>query len=424
MADKHGLLNSWLEVFSPTVMGCLAPDHKAFDMGKWREWLRSSGNAGANGGRILAYAPWAYPSGAVPIDKLWSPYRLDPVQRAWNLDLWNDAYFVTLRQMVAVAAEYNIRIWFSLFDNCQFHHGVTFSAPWGNNVQGFRDYYASLPYALKWVDKILSVLGDDVNYELINEGEPRGDMAKAVKWNVAVFDRLIAGGIKPENICWGALPSSIYKDGKFNQDREHDLAQQILSVTERRDREQSNKVYRAMHGVGKADEIVNGKTFPASYCGEWALQWWGKAHSGKGFLSDDGVRNGSNILDRLPGGAYAYQRPGAAEWYAVTMLILRADGGKVGKWIIERLPQNLDPAVQLPALAEGISKAYHDVYGVWPENYGKFPPVIINDDVPEPEPAPEPATPRPRFGWLGEWRNNWKWIVGIVILIVLAIAIF
>jgi len=252
MADKHGILNSWLEVFSPTVMGCLTSDNQAVDLVKWREWCRSSADAGANGIRILPYAPWAYPSGAVPINKLWSPYLLDGGK--WDLSKYNSAYFTALKQMVAIAREYNLDIWFSLFDNCQFHHGAEKVTPWGNNKQGINGYYGSLPYALKWTDKVLAVLGDTVKYELINEGELR-NFPGAPEWNVAVFDRLIAKGIDPANICWGALPSTIYKDGIFQQDREHDLGQKILSITERRDRAQSNMVYRAMHGVGVANEV-------------------------------------------------------------------------------------------------------------------------------------------------------------------------
>lgn len=50
----------------------------------------------------------------------------------------------------------------------------------------------------------------------------------------------------------------------------------------------------------------------------------------------------------------------------------RDDSKNVGKWVIERLPSNVDPAVWVPTL-KAIASAYHDVYGVWPENYGKYP---------------------------------------------------
>lgn len=416
MADKHHILNSWLEVFSPTIMGCLSKDYTTFDFDKWREWCRSSAHAGANGVRILPYSPWNHPSGVVPIERLWSPYRLDVVQKAWNLNLWNELYFATLGRIVEIAHEYNLRIWFSLYDNCQWHYGAGGITPWGNNVQGINGYYGSLPYALRWVDKVHATLGKAVNYEIINEGAPRQlSMVKAAEWIVAVFDRLIYKGIPAEQICWGPLPSSIYKDGVWHQDREHDLGQHILSITERRDRVQSNKVYRAMHGVGVADEVINKETFPASYCGEWAIQWWGNGHSGKGFLSDDGVSNGANAQDKLPGGQY--QRPTAEQWYNAALAIFQADGGKAGKWAIERLPQNLDQAVQLPAL-RAISTAYKTAYDKWPENYDKF-------TAPQPEPEPEPVKPpvipankadRIRF-WLGI-------ASGIIVLAILALAVF
>jgi len=381
--DKHGILNSWLEVFSPTVMGCLTDDYTTVDYDKWETWCRETANAGGNGIRILPYSPWNYPSGAVPIERLFNPYLLDQMSGKWNLDRWNNVWFLALGEMVRIADLYNLKIWLALFDNCQTHHGCERVAPWWTNIQGVRGYYDDLPRALKFANEVVDLVGNRINYELINEGEERGNMVGAVKWNVAVFDKLIAKGIKPETICWGALPSTIYEGGKFEQDRPHDLAQQILSITERRDREQSNKVYRAMHGVGTANEVVNGEAFLASYCGEWALQWWGKGHSGKGFVSDDGVGNGNNKLDHLPNGNY--QRPDAAEWYIVAKEFFENDGGKNGKWIVERLPQNIDPAVWIPTLM-AISRAYKKIYGTWPENYAKFP---------KPEPVPEPVEPEP-----------------------------
>ena len=288
----------------------------------------------------------------------------------WDLSRWNEEYFSTLLKMISIADRYNISIWFSLFDNCQDHHKCGHVTPWFNNVQGFNGYYASTDYSLKWIDKIVSLLGGRIKYELINEGEPRGNMELAVKWNVAMFDRLIAAGIKPENICWGTVPYCTYKERVFGQDGQHNLAQRILTVAESRNREQSNAVWRAMHGVGKANEIINKETFVASYCGEWALQWWGGIHGSKGFVSDDGVKNGNNIHDILPGGNY--RRPDAAEWYVVAKEFFRNDKKKAGKWAIERLPSNIDPAIWVPTL-KAIASAYHDVYGMWPENYGKYP---------------------------------------------------
>jgi hypothetical protein len=112
----------------------------------------------------------------------------------------------------------------------------------------------------------------------------------------------------------------------------------------------------------------------------------------------------------LPSGKY--QRPTAEQWYNAALAIFQADGGKAGKWAIERLPQNLDPAVQLPAL-RAISTAYRAAYSAWPENYDKFPP-------PQPEPEPEPVEPppgpapdKPPFNWRGWWNNRKAYIAAL-----------
>jgi len=76
----------------------------------------------------------------------------------------------------------------------------------------------------------------------------------------------------------------------------------------------------------------------------------------------------------------------------------------------------------IPTLS-AIVQAYHDVYGKWPENYGKFPkPVPVEPPAP---PTPEPPKPiKPPFDLKG-WLLNRKWhIVGITIIIILAILIW
>ena len=40
--------------------------------------------------------------------------------------------------------------------------------------------------------------------------------------------------------------------------------------------------------------------------------------------------------------------------------------------------------------AEGISRAYKNVYGVWPSSYDKYPPLPKPEPEPIPEPEPEP----------------------------------
>ncbi|MFA5031184.1 MAG: hypothetical protein WC495_06385 [Patescibacteria group bacterium] len=367
MADKQYLLNSWLVVFSPTVQGCLKNDYTEFDFDKWENWCQKSANAGANGIRILPYSPWSQEGGGVPIEKLWSPYILE--NGKWNLNKYNDKYFEILSQMVAVAAKYNLKIWYSLFDNAQFHHGSTEVSPWGNNVQGFDDYYDSLPYALKWTDKVFSVLGRKVFYEIINEGVKRNLPIKAAaEWNVEIFDRLLSKGVIEEEICWGASSAATYENGVWEEDRNNSLQTIILSTVKFRPGKIQS--YRSMHNVGVYNEVKDGEIFPASYHGEWALNWWGGSHTGKGFLSDDGVANGASDNDIKPNGKY--RRPSPEQWYNVAKLILKNDANKINKWVIERLPSNMNPDVWVPTM-EAISKAYFEKYGVWPENYGKFP---------------------------------------------------
>lgn len=387
--DNLGIVNSWLTVFRDCVKDGV------FNFTRWEEHCRESANAGANSCRILAYAPWE-----VKPQELYCPYAFDVVQGAWNLDVWHNSYFETLRWMVTIALAYNLKVWFSLFDNCQFHHGTV--APWSLNVQDRDGYYADVQRSLKWVDKVFGILGNDVSYEIVNEGEPKGDMKKAVNWYVAIYERLMALKVPEENICWGATPHAKYADGKWEDDRPRNLLTQVLSAL--KGLPGKLQCYRSMHNVG-----VPTAEHPASYAGAWATAWWGGNHTGKAFLSDDGVGNGAAPLDEYKG----MRRPSGDQWYRIAKVLIANDGGKVGKWWIEHCPKNYAAEAWLPAI-RGIVKAYAEKYG-YPENWGKYPkpvePPPIEPGPITPPPAPEPTTCGVKHWWehLKTWNFKAAW---------------
>jgi hypothetical protein len=369
------------------------------NLDSWREYCRASADAGANGIRILPYAPWG-DNGPIPIEKLYCPYRLDIVQKAWNLDLWDEGYFIALRRMVEIASEYNIIIWFSLFDNCQFHHGGQFISPWAVNVQGVSDYFKDLNRALRWVDKVHATVGKAVMYELGNElsVRPGTDIKAAAKWAVAIFDRLLFKGVREENISLGAMPSATYL-GNNEWKSNHAINLQAQILTALKDRPGKIQAWRVMHNVGIADEIVKGETFPASYCGEWALAWWGGNHEGEGFISDDGV---------IP-------RPDATSIYNCALAFFQNDGNRVNKWAFEHCPKDYADFSQ----AKAISTAYRAKCGVWPMNWEKFPkpqPVPVPEPEPEPTPQPEPEPTKSGVTWQG-WAALALAVLALVALI-------
>jgi len=394
--DNLGIVNSWLTVFRDCVKDGV------FDFTRWKEHCRESANAGANGIRILAYAPWE-----VKPHELYCPYAYDVVQGAWNLDVWHNSYFETLRWMVTIAQTYNLKVWFSLFDNCQFHHGTV--APWSLNVQDRDGYYADVQRSLKFVDKVHGILGNDVGYEIVNEGEPKGDMKKAVNWYVAIYERLMALKVPEQNICWGASPHAKYADGKWEDDRPRNLLTQVLSALKHLPGKL--QCYRSMHNVG-----VPTAEHPASFAGAWALAWWGGGHTGKAFLSDDGVGNGASPLDEYKGMC----RPSGDQWYRVAKLLIANDGGKQGKWWIEHCPKNYAAEAWLPAI-RGIVKAYAEKYG-YPENWSKYPKPV---EPPPVEPGPVTPPPAPSEPGSGVTWQGWLGLaVILIVLVALAIAIF
>ena len=402
-ADKAGLLASWLGVFASGWQpdkpgwegGCIK--NGVLDVDQFKAFVHQARKYGANGMRIFPYETKWVPSA----DKMFSPVLWDADKKAWDLNKWNEAYFVALDQLVEICELNHIRVWYSLFDNCQNHTGVGSNrnramAPWLNNVQGAADYLKSVPLSKKWVQKILDRYGNRMSYEIGNElcviqGSTPNDTAT---WLAQMADAVLRSGVPPESICWGAEPIGSWNGEKFEIDKNKDLitvASRILSrmldpdnpgKTYNEARTQ-DRIYCTIHNIGiyptdKKDETI-------------AVQLWGGAHTRKALLSDDGQSVGHSVMNCEPDGTW--RRGNYKETYDTQRYLSANDGGKDWRWIFETLPSNTAPAAWLDNI-RAMADAYKNRYGVFPVNYGTPDPVYVEPEPePLPEPEPEPSSP-------------------------------
>jgi hypothetical protein len=394
-----------------------------FNEAQFRKFIEQARFYGANGCRIFPYeCKWI----TRPED-MFSPVRWDYIKKAWNLSDYNEEYFKALDRVVEIAEANNIRIMFSLFDNCQRHRTATnrLYAPWMNNVQGVGLYIESIPLSKQWVSKIVARYGNRMDYEICNECVHWQGTAKTAQWLAAMADHLITLGVPPANICWGAEPIGDYVANKFTLNKDEDLTRNaciILSVkpdpfhpgkayNDRRNKQTGalaaqDALWCTIHNIG---------IYPKDGTDERiAVQLWGDAHTRKFIASTDGQSAGSSVMDCEPDGTW--RRGDATETHDTCKYLFSHDGGKVGKVTIELLPSNTNPAAWVPGLL-GAVKAYKARYGAYPENWGKVPPV---EPPVEPPPVTPPVEPKPRKqgvtwqGWLG---------IGVIIAALAGLAI-
>jgi len=276
------------------------PDFVRREHGKWildeiytNRFFCTAGNAGVSGQRILPWCPWgSHPDG---MKDQFAPYEL--IGANFDLSKFNDYYSPIVRRLIEIARAYEIKTWFCLADNCQFHGPTKKWSPWITNVNGIASIYeaAAYPFFKKWIEKCL------VEFSGLNVGWPWGnemmnplflDLAKKV-----IFPFVESGKIAPANCTYGPILSKAVYDVKT---KEYILAasglqELVKGAFGRKFGEEAElAVWREVHGVGGGD-------FPAVPNNlDQALSWWGRRRVDNGiriFVSNDGA-DGYSDCDR------------------------------------------------------------------------------------------------------------------------------
>ncbi len=353
-------------------------------------------NAGADSQRLMPWTVWApHPEG---IKSQFAPYAI--CRDKFDLLNWNDYYFPIVRRVIEIAAAYDIKTWFCLVDNCQFHGVYRQWSPWITNVTGVVTAYdtAAYPHIKRWIEKCIYEFYDlDVGWCWGNETNPPSFRALAKS---VIFPFLRDDRIDAENSTYGAtMKDAPYVNGEYTGNAGV-LDQLKGDVGEAFGDAAKLAIWKEVHGCGKGG--LNALVPPNRV--DQALTWWARPHDNgiRIWLSDDGVKDGTSACDRAEDGA----RTSAEMWTKLARLTMQYRND----FAYEHLPQSADMACQ----AATLKAIYHAIHGVYPPEKWHYEPPVP-PEPPPPEPPEPPLPPEPKLSCYEKYikdRPVSKWQLG------------
>jgi hypothetical protein len=391
-------------------------------------WLYCAGGGLPEGGRGVLLRPWPY----VPAKDAWQFFHIEVIGKDTNgKDItkvvydFNEDFFIVLRQMCEEQNKMLIVPDIAVADECQGHGaGRQVGSPFYVNVNGIKDVYdpKALPVYAALTKKLLATLqapskdfpnGVKFGIEMGNEIVSKGGVEVAA----AIWPELLAADVKPWDISLGAdMIQCKYQPATKTYVCAHDFENQeyIAKEGERLYEPKyggmvRNQFWRPVHDCGRPPDF---KDRPFGELYHQAKDWWilHIAASARIIFGTDG----------------ANPRPDAKTMKAMMLDALTSCpkntnymvGGRP-KFRFDFLPDK-ESIPEVALVIRAMAEAYHEFFGVWPENRGKVPPYsgpvpIPPTPIPTPTPTPEPGpvTPTPGgkkipFSWRGMLSNWWK----------------
>jgi hypothetical protein len=304
---------------------------------KFDKYVKDFANSGGDHIRILPYLNVGDDPNIEKYsgDMLYMPYVF--FGGKYDLDQQNKLYFHNIRRMADICSKYKTTLIFSLFDRC---HGTFKSSPHKNNWQDVDTWMLTCSYNYKFIVSVLeSLSGANFKIEVCNE-------PFAEEFNIFFFwvvDILETHGVRKDQIIHGAdfvannfywksfLIDPLGPNWRVNSYTTiHQINSEILDYVSR----------------FQATPISEGRKF---------------------FLSNDGLA----------------KKPDRYEWFDLIydFLINNPNAGSMG-YIFEHTnaPYPSEEEFFDWAASMGISEAIKAVYGVYPENYGRYKKAkVLND---------------------------------------------
>ena len=434
MRDKIGIIYAPLTAISPARWGWVDTTGQ-LRREKIRRELTVAAQAGANMIRLLPWGVWGYAREA----ETFSGFCLSDDGR-YDLTRHRQEYYDGLRWIVQTANELGLTVWFDLFDRCGLGNHQN---PWSNNVQQVDSFYQTPQLAESWIRAVVNALsGGEVVYGWGNELAG----AAAVEFCMTtVAPTLRALGVPFANQAYGSdNPVATPAHRRLVGLRPSEVAEALGATASVHDQTAISGTaldHEAFRGVdvfydgGTVVAVASDATFdqdwmkarigddvkllpirPVHGARSWPcahtwgpLWWWGQNPIRKA-ICDDGVWDGDSTIDVSPAGQ---RRPSAETWYTIAAAALATrleDPALPGLPLLylEHSPkaEHVDGTaegeaalVAMAATMRAISEAYHDRFGVWPENY-RHP---AAPQTPGHEPPPSPPTGPVRHCWKCSW---------------------
>jgi len=326
----------------------------SLDMPRLEEILRRIANAGANA--IREFPWWIQNEGEMAV---LSGFTVDKSLPAHNDMIMNPNYFNNQRTIAETAKKYNLEYIFCLYNNSETvpNKDGVFSpwSQWNGDKEFFYKNEAG-PYRKQWIEKILETFTgmENVSYDLVNEGSHKYPVEIA-----QMYLGMLSYGVPVNRLSIGIN----YGEKKINTDL-------IGSYKKFSD--------RIIFLRGEQFYIDNVKRPSGSWSPFHAIDdkrlavfWTDGLEPGQGVpkgghrptkYSTDGTR-----IDGL--------RPNLMQTYDMAKRVMSTKSRAVDKGIvaIEVLFGKEMNIVDPTAAMTGLTLAYQEHTGEFPENYGKFP---------------------------------------------------
>lgn len=349
-------INQWGE------FSCIDENGK-LDIEKFTAYMRMFADQGADATREIPFLVTDKKHNG-PIQRNFLPARWNGTAYDWNN--LNQTYYDNFKEMIKIANRFNMAFEISVFDRCHGH--ALPNSPWNLNANGFEGYYKWNPFVEKHVRKIIETAKQaktelqtegiecKVLWELENEPLDLAFTGTAVK----TLELLLAAGYKKDQV----------EDGPFYFPRHG--GKTVIEFggpkNELRRSEQFEKLKKAKRNADPPLYTGKEKSLYFSTVHDFAetpekLKELAKAitHTRRFSISDDGEK----------------PKPGAAEWKERLIPIFKnANHNNIRKWKFEHLYRgDLQGNSQFGDKMDGvlgISQAYKEVVGQWPDNHPKM----------------------------------------------------
>lgn len=387
MIDKMEILGSPLGMYSllreeengSKYIISVLDDNGEIDIPKLEKLLISISNMGANGIREFPFWIDSYNS----FNKI-SPFKLD----SRNFYYFEDKYFYNQMLIAKYCNKYNLKYYFSIFDHCGTK--IDMYNPWNR----FNDFFYgedAKDLRHRWIDKLITYFqGLNVGYELCNEPKQKQGIFLA-----DTFLYLIEKGVKPENIILGIdyrLKESVsqYKTDYKNM---RDI------IVKKLGKEWSQNLKSVC-----ISPVHNSTT-------ENIKEFWGDDVNAGGtrrvLYSTDGVREFKKGIEK--------SRPDKTYMYNLTLMVLnqKKKARENGKILFEVVYGKTDNSLRDPLNSlEGVSEAYKEIWGIYPENWKRF---VLDEPIVEVEEIVENTVEKVEIK--PEKSNDSIFIISIIIII-------
>ncbi len=312
---------------------------------KWEEYCRSFADGGSDLVRVLPFLNVGDDAGSTDLPEYsgYMPYQIRDGK--YDLESFNEKYFLNLRKMAEIANRYGMGFVFSIFDRC---HGTFLSSPWRLNHQNVDMWYQKHlhRFSLAWVRRVVDTLkGCDVMWEI--ENEPQNEGFKHVfKWVTAI---LFEAGYSRRDIVHGAdfMADDFFWKRRLVDPLGPDWRVNACSTVHQVDEE-------------KLQYISKFQRKPAMSAGR------------RFFISDDGCR----------------RKPDADGWKRLLVPFLKKNPNAFEmEYVFERTnaPYPGEAAGFDWQGCRGVAEAVKEVTGEYPENFGRFPVKPVKEETKEKE---------------------------------------